>query len=127
MKVVYIIGPYRASNNFLIAENVRKAERVALKVWEMGAAALCPHLNTANFQFAAPDEVWLEGDKELLKRCDACVLADGWEKSAGSRAEIKYAESLGIPVFDSLEKLSIWLVEERREEEQAAEEATQGI
>lgn len=109
MNVVYIAGPYRGPNAWAIAENVRTAERAALEVWKMGAAALCPHTNTANFQGAAPDEVWLEGDLEMLRRCDAVYALPTFHLSTGAKAEIAEAERRHIPVFYKLADLFQWL------------------
>ena len=68
----------------------------------MGFVALCPHQNTAFFGGACEDEVWLKGDLELISRCDAVCLVWGWQRSEGTRAEIEFAKSKGIPVFDGL-------------------------
>lgn len=47
MFVIYVAGPYRGKDNYVIHQNVAKAEALALEVWKMGnAAAICPHLNT---------------------------------------------------------------------------------
>lgn len=108
-RVVYVAGPFRGPNHFVIAENIRNAERLALEVWKLGAAALCPHANTAHFQDAAPDHVWLEGDLELLKRCDALIATDDWQRSTGARAEVEFANVHAIPVFFSIKDLSDWL------------------
>ena len=40
--------------------------------------------------------------KEWLEKCDCVVLCHGWEKSPGTKDELKKAEELGIPVFKSL-------------------------
>ena len=109
MKVVYVAGPFRAVNAWEVEENIRRAERLALEVWRLGAACVCPHTNTRFFQGAAPDEVWLEGDLEILRRCDAVILTEDWKRSSGARAEVKAAERLGIPVFDEIVELSAWL------------------
>src|SRR5690349_6591380 len=109
MKVIYVAGPFRGKSHWEIAENIRAAERLALEVWKLGAAALCPHLNTAHFQNAAPDEVWLEGDLELLSRCDAVLVTNDWERSAGARAEVDYALSKGIPVFTGIHQVAKYL------------------
>jgi len=53
--------------------------------------------------------------KSWLEVCDAILLTPGWQKSTGTLAEIKYAESLGIPVFKSLDEL-ITYVKENDEE-----------
>ena len=110
MKVVYVAGPYRGADNWEIAENIRNAERLALDVWKMGAAALCPHANTAHFQNAAPDHLWLDGDPEMLARCDATVMTPDWMRSSGARAEEEFARTRGIPVFYELKTLRNWLV-----------------
>lgn len=109
MKVVYIAGKFRAPTHWGVVENVRRAEAVALDVWSLGAAALCPHLNTANFDGALPDEAWLSGTMALMERCDAVMLVPGWLDSEGARAERTRALALGLPVFDDLQKLAEWL------------------
>jgi nucleoside 2-deoxyribosyltransferase len=108
-KVIYVAGPFRGPNHFVIAENIRNAERLALEVWKLGAAALCPHANTAHFQDAAPDWVWLDGDLEMLRRCDGILVTPDWQRSAGAREEVAYATQRGIPVFLTLEDLAFWL------------------
>lgn len=113
MKLVYVAGPFRGKSAWDIECNIRRAEELALEVWRLGAAALCPHCNTRFFQNAAPDEVWLKGDLEILRRCDAVVLTPDWRKSSGARAEVEEALVLDIPVFDDLEDLKAWLEEDR--------------
>lgn len=111
MKVVYIAGPFRASNSWDMEQNIRKAETLALECWRAGFAALCPHTNTRFFQGAADDSVWLEGDLELLKRCDACLMVPGWEKSQGSCAEREFAIANNIVVLENLESLEEYFSE----------------
>jgi hypothetical protein len=109
MKVVYVAGPFRGNSAWDIEQNIRRAETLALEVWRLGAACLCPHSNTRFFHNAAPDEVWLKGDLELLRRCDAMVLTEDWERSSGARAEALFAQENNIPVFLTLNALKIWL------------------
>lgn len=118
MPVVYLAGPFRGPDHWAIAENVRQAERLALAVWRSGAACLCPHANTAHFQGAAPDQVWLDGDLAMLRRCDAVLMTPDWRHSAGARAEREWAVLHRIPVFESLASLQQWLAtqENRRED-----------
>lgn len=96
MKVAYVAGPYRSQSVHGIVENIRKAEAVALKYWRLGYAVICPHKNTALFDGAAPDYVWLEGDLELLRRCDLIVMVPGWTKSVGATAEHDFAMKHGM-------------------------------
>lgn len=109
MKVVYVAGPFRGPNNWEIEENIRRAERLALEVWRSGAACLCPHTNTRFFQGAADEAVWLDGDLEMLKRCDAIIMTDDYQRSSGARAEHDCAVVEGIPVFYSITTLRKWL------------------
>lgn len=108
-KVIYIAGPYRSNTEWGVLNNIRSAEAVALKVWSLGAAAICPHKNTAFFGGALPDSVWLDGDQAILLRCDAVILVDGWETSIGATHEVALAKSRGIPVFETPEELAKWL------------------
>ncbi len=109
MKLVYIAGPYRATTEWGVVQNIRRAEALALAVWKLGAACICPHKNTALFGGSAPDELWLKGDLEILRRCDAVLCSDDWQTSAGAGGEVKLARELGIPVFQSLHELKTWL------------------
>lgn len=108
MIVVYIAGPFRGPSAWAIEQNIRRAEELALAVWRSGMAALCPHTNTRFFQGAAADHVWLDGDLELLKRCDAVLLVPGWERSQGAMAERAHAFEWNLPVFEDFEQLQEW-------------------
>ena len=108
MTVVYVAGPFRGPSAWDIEQNIRRAEELALEVWRAGMACLCPHTNTRFFQNAAPDHVWLDGDLELLARCDAVLMTPNWHRSAGASAEREHALSRGIPVFYSLDELVAW-------------------
>jgi hypothetical protein len=102
LKVIYLAGRYRDPRGaFYIHTNILEAERHALWIWLHGAAAICPHKNTAFFDGAhgIPDEVWLEGDKEILRRCDAVFAMPGWDSSKGARAEVELAQELNIPIL----------------------------
>jgi len=105
MKIIYIAGPFRASNDWDRENNIRRAEGLALEVWRAGFAALCPHCNTRFFNGAAPDDIWLNGDLAMLKRCDALLTTPDWERSSGAKAEVAFAKTWEIPVFYSLNVL----------------------
>ena len=112
MKVIYIAGPYRDKRGeYYVHQNIRAAEEWAQLVWGMDAVALCPHLNTRFFGGLLPDEVWLKGDKELLRRCDAVMVIPGWELSAGTTKELDFAKSIHKPMFFTAHDLLLWLEE----------------
>ena len=118
-KIVYIAGPFRSvnadgkSNAWGVQCHVMNAMKVALEVWKLGAVALCPHSNSMFFQDAdgCEDNVWLEGDLELVLRSDAMIMTEDWRRSSGATAEKAFAETHGIPVFESIAELEIWLEE----------------
>lgn len=99
IRVVYVAGPYRAPTPEAEAVNIERARWAAREVWRRGFVALCPHLNCPD---DIPRAVALSGDLELLRRCDAVLLLDGWENSEGSVGERFEAISKGLPVFRSL-------------------------
>lgn len=105
MRLVYIAGPFRASSAWGIEQNIRTAEELALEVWRAGFVAICPHMNTWHFQGTLPDDTWLKGDIEILRRCDAVLLVPGWEHSRGALKEVEAAVAASIPVFESLSAL----------------------
>ncbi len=113
--LAYVAGPYRDTRGaFYIRENIRAAEAVALALWEEGVPTICPHKNTALFDGAAPDEVWLAGDLVMLARCDVLVAVRGWEDSAGSREEVAFARENGIPHFpEGSPELACWIADVR--------------
>jgi hypothetical protein len=106
LKLIYVAGPFRGPNNWEIECNIRRAEELALEVWRRGFATICPHTNTRFFQGAADDSVWLDGDIEMLKRCDGIIMTPDWQRSSGARAEHQVAQQEGIPIFYTLEELS---------------------
>lgn len=99
-KIAYIAGPYRGPTTEAITANIAAARTVAVEVWKLGYVALCPHLNTAHFDGILPDSAWLDGDLELLSRCDLLVCTPDWRRSTGATAEVAFARDHGIPVFE---------------------------
>jgi hypothetical protein len=109
MKLVYVAGPYRANTEYQVLLNIQAAERLALQIWQAGAACICPHKNTAFFGGAADDNVWLAGDLEIVRRCDAVVCTEDWSTSSGASGEVALARSLGMPVFERFKDFQEWL------------------
>lgn len=101
MKVAYVAGKYRSKTEWGLIQNIRKAEEIAAELWSYGYAVICPHKNTAHFGGVhnLNDQIWLDGDLEILKRCDLVVATEEWQDSEGAREEIKTARQYGIPVY----------------------------
>lgn len=107
MKVVYIISPYRHNGGiYYIMRNIQKAERIAVILWEMGYAVICPHKNSALLDGIVKDDAFLKGDIEILRRCDVAVVSDDWAESVGCKAEVKFCDDNNIPVFTVEELLN---------------------
>jgi len=99
MKLAFISGPYRGQSESAVVANIRHAEKYAIKYWLDGFAVICPHKNTALFGGLAPEQVWLDGDMEILKRCDLIVMIPGWESSEGAKAEHRAALHMGMDII----------------------------
>jgi hypothetical protein len=95
MKVIYISGPFTDPDTTNgIERNISIASGYAAKCWASGFAVICPHKNAKDYQhLSLPYELWINGDIELLSRCDAILMLPDWEKSKGARMEHEYAKS----------------------------------
>jgi hypothetical protein len=102
MKLLYISGPFgHADPIHGIEANILRASEIALEAWRKGWAAICPHKNTAGFQHTdIPWETWMEGDIEMVKKCDAVLMIPGWEQSRGACLERDEARRAGVLVLD---------------------------
>jgi hypothetical protein len=114
MKLVYVAGPFRAKSAYIeghqdmfaVQENIMRAMKLGLEVARIpGLFPVIPHANTMFFTAAAPDAVWLDGDMEMLRRCDAILMTEDWQRSSGARAEHQEAIERGIPIYYDVETL----------------------
>ena len=103
IKLAYVAGPYRGRTHNDIAENITAARTVAVRLWGLGYAVICPHLNSAFMSGVAPEDVFLNGGLEMVRRSDLVVLVDGWAGSQGTAREIEEARAYGIPIFSEIE------------------------
>jgi len=101
--IVYLAGPIRPKGNQTMRGNVNAAKAIALELWRAGYAVICPHANSDLPIELADKEcepsIWLNGDLEIVARCDAVIVLPGWETSAGAKGEIQFAEERKIPVY----------------------------
>ena len=98
MRKVYIAGPFRGPTPWVVEENIRRAERLALAVAVEGDCPVCPHTMWRYFDKALPDEFWLEAALLMMGDCEEVRVVDGWEKSQGTTRELELARAAGIPV-----------------------------
>ena len=105
--LVYVSGPYRPITRkdcpaISVEDNIEAASQIAVQLWEKGHAVICPHANTAHFERRTADvtpEQYIQGDLNMIARCDALVMVPRWEESEGAAIEEAYARSLGIPIY----------------------------
>jgi len=104
MKLLYISGPFSDPDPIHgIERNITRASEIALEAWRKGWAVICPHKNTSGFQHTEiPWETWMEGDIEIVRRCDAILMIPGWLNSRGAMLERMEARNAGklVPVYD---------------------------
>lgn len=105
MKIIYVAGCYRSNCEWQLEQFIRQAEDASLRLWKSGWAVICPHKNTAHFGGALgiPDNVWLEGGIEILKRCDAIYMLSNWNDSKGAIRERELALKLGLEILYEVE------------------------
>ena len=68
-----------------------------------------PHANTALMDDIQPPGFWIDATLKLMRCCDAVILVPHWHDSAGTQGEIAEATRIGMPIFENLRQLSIWL------------------
>lgn len=102
MKMIYIAGKYTdARGEWYQHLNIELAKRVARHFWKKGDyAVICPHANSAFMGDSSPSnwEMWLEGDLEMIKRCDMIVMLPNYKDSAGALKELAFAQSYNIDI-----------------------------
>ena len=101
--VIYLATPIRPKNGQTLEGNLAKAKQIALELWKKGYTVFCPAANSDLPISLADKEVeaerWLNGDIEILTRCDAIVVEPGWDCSVGVKGEISVASTAGIPIY----------------------------
>lgn len=109
-KLIYIAGPFRGKDGWIVNCNIHEAEKAAAIIVEDGRAfPVVPHSGGAHFDRCGTDEYWLDGTLELMRRCDAVLALPSWQSSTGAKGEIAEAEQMGLPVFYSHDSLFRWL------------------
>jgi len=108
-RVIFIAGPYRGTNAWAVEQNIRKAETAAFEIWSMGGVVICPHTNTRFFDGTLTDDIWLDGIRELLRRCDGVYFLPGWECSAGSVLELEHAQEHDVRCFFKMREVEDYI------------------
>ena len=109
MKKVYVAGAYSADNVLDVLKNIGIGEDICAELFLRGFAPFCPW-HDKDFVIKRPYskytiEMFYNYSIEWLKVCDVMFVIDGWEKSSGTKKEIKIAEELGLPIYYNISEL----------------------
>ena len=103
--IVYVCGPYSNVDHIEVCNNISRARATAQCLWASGYAVICPHMNSAHLDGVISYSKFAKAYINIMLRCDAVFVIDGWESSFGSIEEIKAAKVAGIPIYYNLEDL----------------------
>ena len=95
--IVYLAGKYSGDVDKNIADN----EKTCIELWNKGYCVQSPIQNTAHFE-KYTDCSWerfMDGDLEMLSRCDCIVMNKGWMCSKGAVIEHNKAKEWGMPIY----------------------------
>ena len=101
MKIIYVSGPIRSGLGWEgVFQNIMRARAAARRLWRDGWAVICPHMNTMFMDGPdLPDSMFLDGDREIIRRVDAIYMLPGWSSSIGANLEHDEAERIGIEII----------------------------
>ena len=103
---VYLSGPITAGHGRTVADNVASALAVYYACLRAGIPAFCPHLSALDpAAFEIDYETWMAQSFAVIGRCTALLMLPHWEQSSGALRERSWAESRGMPVYESLEAM----------------------
>ncbi|MGL4808496.1 MAG: DUF4406 domain-containing protein [Giesbergeria sp.] len=97
--IIYLAGPYTATETTSTAEHVERARIVASALRRMGCAVIVPHLECLGCEHALSEQGWLRHGLLLLGACDVIALIPGWQDSPGTLGELREAERLELPIW----------------------------
>jgi len=98
-----ISGPYSPLPKTKTSKHISIARECALWLWSNHYYAICPHLNTANFEheIAVQNHVYVDFCFKLMRSgvVDLVVMLPNWNQSHGAKLEFKLARELYIPLY----------------------------
>jgi len=112
MVLVYVAGPYNSKTIFGKIYNILRARYWAKKIWRLGFAVICPHSNTAFFDYwrPIPESQIMTACVDMINRVDVVYVIPQSDKSRGVRAEINAAREINRRVILDFEKLKYYKI-----------------
>lgn len=100
---VYVAGPYNGNGSIEArSRNTERAIDEATKLLDTGHSLYVPHLaHFWDLRHQRSPSVWLALDLSWLAQCEAMIRLPG--DSPGADEEERFARSIGIPVYESVE------------------------
>jgi len=102
-RCIYVAGPYSASCEAEVWDNIMHARERAHFCWQRGWVAICPHTNSMLMSGGELYDCFVEGYLTLLSRLipdwDAIYLLRGWRDSPGANREWRKAADRGLLVY----------------------------
>lgn len=105
-KIIYISGKIsngERENSKAINKNTNIARDAAIKLWNMGFAVICPHLNTIDFHNDERVTVdfmgFIEGDYSIMDASHAIYFLKNWRESEGAILEETWAKQMNMVRF----------------------------
>lgn len=105
MKVHYFASPYSSKYPWVKWYRYYRTVKWGAYLIKKGFTLLEPismcHWHSVFFNMPTGYKFWQSRDREFISRCDGIILLEipGWHKSVGVNDELRYAFSLGKPVY----------------------------
>ena len=102
--LVYLATPYSHNDPEIMEQRVYEVNRLAGKLLRKGILIFSPishmHAIAKDFDLNLGWDFWRDYDLTMLHICSKLIvyMQDGWIDSVGVIAEIRFAESIGIPI-----------------------------
>jgi hypothetical protein len=110
---VYVAGKYNDNNIVSALDNMREGMRAGLEVLLAGFVPFVPWFDY-HFQLnlrdgeTLTDEDYKRYSMVWLEVCDAVLVLPSWISSEGTKAEIRRAIELDMPIFFNLKQLKYY-------------------
>lgn len=99
----YLASPYTHKEKKIKLQRAYDATEASVRLLNRNIHVFAPIPYNYHWEkFFVPGDwvFWEEFDKNFLRRCDGLIvlMLDGWDKSIGVTAEIKYAKKISLPI-----------------------------